>query len=176
MFGPVQLCGKPPFGLVDPEGLWVESRPVEVLTLSPRWLREQRDENEAQQAEAQSDWELHPDTSRQEDTTHLRQTERERRETEEKTAEERRRNGDERREERGTVDKRIVGEGAARGREGEGKQGCEWGTGKNAKMERWRTEGQKKGRKTGFKQWERKKILCMQFYKDVRFCWDTGEL
>lgn len=34
-----------------------------------RWLREQTDENEAQQA--QSDGELHPDGSKQEETTHL---------------------------------------------------------------------------------------------------------
>lgn len=37
--------------------------------MTPRWLREQTDENDAQQA--QSDGELHPGGSKQEETTHL---------------------------------------------------------------------------------------------------------
>lgn len=52
--------------------LRVDSRlAVKVLTLAPRWLRKHRDEKQAQQAETLSGCELHPDSSRQEDTTHL---------------------------------------------------------------------------------------------------------
>lgn len=43
------------FALLTLLALKMESRLVEVLTLASRWLREQRDKGEAQQAEAQSD-------------------------------------------------------------------------------------------------------------------------